>query len=263
LPARGTELLSVTGLSVSYSSGNTHPVAALEDVDLRVERGEFVALIGPSGCGKSTLLKAVSGLLPQHLVRGEVCREADLSLGFLFQRDTLLPWRTVLNNVAVSLEARGVSKTERLQRARAWLDRLGLQDKEKSYPRELSGGQRQRVLLARTLIYAPELVLLDEPLGSLDSLARVKLQEVLLGLHRDSDQAFILVTHDLDEALAVADRVVVLGGQPGSIRRIYPVRWRKSSSVLNARMATGYADLQRRLWLDLGVEANGHALGVS
>jgi len=185
LPARGTELLNVTGLSVRYSDGNGHPVAALEDVELRVGRGEFVALIGPSGCGKSTLLKAVSGLLPQHLIRGEVRRAADLSLGFLFQRDTLLPWRTVLHNVAVSLEARGVPKTERLQRAHSWLEKLGLQDKEKSYPHELSGGQRQRALLARTLIYAPELVLLDEPLGSLDSLARVKLQEVLLGLHRD------------------------------------------------------------------------------
>jgi len=264
LPARPTEaLLEVDRLSATYPGRAGAAVPALARVSLRVRRGEFVALVGPSGCGKSTLLKAVAGLLSE-LISGEVRLRASLTLGFLFQRETLLPWRSVLGNVAVPLEARRLPKPDRLRRARAWLTRLGLDGKERRLPGELSGGQRQRALLARTLVYEPELILLDEPLGSLDALARVGLQEVLLRLHRETEQAFLLVTHDLDEALALADRVVVMSGQPGAIHRTYPVPWKRSPGVLEARMAAGYADLQRRLWLDLEVgHGDARAAGVS
>lgn len=248
-------VLEVADLSVSYAGRKGLVVEALDGVSFKVAPGEFVAVIGASGCGKSTLLKAIAGLLSdKHQVSGEVRNQAGLSLGYLFQRETLLPWRTVLDNVAVPLEAQRIPKIPRRQRARCWLKRLGLAGEEKRFPHELSGGQRQRALLARTLVYGPDVILLDEPLGSLDALARTRMQDVLLGLHRTSKQAFVLVTHDLDEALALADRVVLLAGQPGRVYREYPVNWRHSDSVLTARMAAGYAELQRRLWLDLEVE---------
>jgi NitT/TauT family transport system ATP-binding protein len=221
--APGEPLLAVEDLTVHFNTKGG-AIDALRDVNLTIGKGEFVSLVGPSGCGKSTLLRVVSGLHRNY--SGRVTLDDKLrsrSLGYVFQRDALLPWRTVLDNVATGLEIRGIGKRERRERARDMVDRVGLGGFEDAYPGQLSGGMRQRASVARTLIYRPELILMDEPFGALDAQSKGRVQELFLSIWDEMRPSVIFVTHDLAESIYLAERVVVLSGRPGHVKTEIPV----------------------------------------
>jgi NitT/TauT family transport system ATP-binding protein len=254
------QLLRVEDLSVAYAARG-RSLKALEGIDLDVFAGEFLAIVGPSGCGKTTLLHAIAGLLPERtLLKGRIEAAEGLrrpgALGYLTQRETLLPWRTVLGNLEMPLEVQGIPRRERRRRALRWLERFDLQEFSGSYPHELSGGMRQRVSLIRTLIYEPALLLLDEPLGSLDAQTRLTLQQELRLLWRETGVTVILVTHDIEEAVALAERVVVLRSRPGRILSIHEIDFGPRDSVMAARWAPEFAQLARRIWEALTGEAS-------
>jgi NitT/TauT family transport system ATP-binding protein len=194
--------------------------AALRDVNLTIEPREFVSVIGPTGCGKSTLLHLGAGLIAPDTGEiqsfGDPLRGLNRRAGYMFQAESLMPWRTALGNVLAGLQFRGLGRAESEARARTLLGRVGLADFVDRYPRELSGGMRKRVALAQTLVLEPGLLLMDEPFSALDAQTRERMQNELLVLRRDRPCAALLVTHDLDEAIALGDRVVVLGAGPGS-----------------------------------------------
>jgi len=253
--SQGTAVVGARELSVRYRS-KTGTVDVLNRVTLSVQAGEFISIIGPSGCGKSTILHALAGLLPASATTaGTMWRDEGGGLGYLFQRETLLPWRRVLDNIAIPLELRGVPRAERLERARILMARYGLSGFEDHYPGQLSGGMRQRVLLMRTLIYAPRTVFLDEPLGSLDAQTRLTLQEEVKERWRESGSTFVLVTHDLDEAIALSTRILLIGGRPGHICAEYPVALPRTESIIEARSQPEFLALERQLWAHLREEA--------
>lgn len=196
-------------------------VWALREVSLTLRRGEFVCLVGPSGCGKTTLLRILAGLL--HPTRGEVwlgdqpLRGPDRRIGIVFQKDSLLPWRTALENVRLPLELAGRPGPEAARRAQVLLEQVGLQGFEHAYPRELSGGMQQRVALARALAADPEILLLDEPFATLDAITRERLNEMLVELWERERKTVLMVTHDVHEAAWLADRVLVMSPRPGTL----------------------------------------------
>lgn len=242
-------MLEIQGLELSYGA---EPV--LEGVDLRVDAGEFVSLIGPSGCGKSTLLRAVMAL--QRPSAGTV----DLSIGrervgFLFQDDALLPWRSARDNVALGLRIHGTGKTEARATAERWLHSVGLAGFERRYPRELSGGQRKRVAIAQVLALRPKLLLMDEPFASLDAIVRHYLTEDLLQWVEGEDLTVLMVTHDLEEAVALSDRVVLLGNGPRAhIKGRFDVPMERPRDLLRAREHPQFTPLIRQLWDALSEE---------
>lgn len=242
-------MLQIKGLELSYGA---EPVLA--GVDLSVEAGEFVSLIGPSGCGKSTLLRAVMGL--QRASAGQV----DLGLahgdiGFLFQDDALLPWRTARDNVALGLRIQGLAKADARERADEWLRSVGLQGLESRYPRELSGGQRKRVAIAQVLALRPKLLLMDEPFASLDAIVRHYLTEDLLRWVEGEDLTVLMVTHDLEEAVAVSDRVVLLTNGPRAhIKGRFDIPIARPRDLLRAREHPRFTPLLRQLWDALSEE---------
>jgi len=203
------------------------PTRALASTSLQVDAGEFVCIVGPSGCGKTTLLRILGGLLQptrgQVILKGEVLAGPRPEIGYVFQHANLMPWRTVLRNVALPLELQGRPAAEIDERARAVLALVGLQGFEHSYPRQLSGGMAQRAALARTLVHEPELLLLDEPFGALDAITRERMNLELLGIRQAYDYTAIMVTHNIHEAVFLADRVLVMSHRPGRIVAQVPV----------------------------------------
>lgn len=247
-------MIKIQNLSISYWSKNKR-VPALHDINLTVSPGEFISLIGPSGCGKSTLLNVVAGLIsPSVEVTGTYNTNNIKQIGYLFQKQTLLPWRTVINNVTAPLEIRGLLPSQARKKALIMLERYGLSGFEDSFPAELSGGMQQRVLLIRTLIYEPDVVLLDEPLGSLDAQTRALLQDEFLQLWRDTNCTFILVTHDLDEAIALSERVFLLSARPGRIVREFKIDLPKDRSAIAIRTDSRFNQIQREMWSELTAE---------
>lgn len=219
--------LVLTGISRSYQTARGERVAALDAVDLSVAPGELVCIIGRSGCGKTTLLRIAAGLDEPtagtvHLHGVPVTRPTP-SIGMVFQEDRLLPWRTVLDNVALGPELAGVAAGERRELARRFVALVGLGEFASAYPGELSGGMRQRAALARALATSPEVILMDEPFGALDAQTRAQMQEELLRLRGLTGAAVVFVTHSIDEALVLADRVVVLSPRPGRVNGIFPL----------------------------------------
>ncbi len=205
---------------------------AIQDVTFHVEdipdKGEFVAVLGPSGCGKSTVLRLIAGLSPQHpptsgevLVGGEPVTGPGADRGMVFQDYTSFDHRSVLDNVAFGLECRGVAAPERHARAREWIGKVGLSvdDDTDKYPHQLSGGMRQRVAIARTLILEPRIILMDEPFGALDPSTRMRMQDLLINLWRDQEATVFFVTHSIEEAVYLGDRVYILSSSPGTILR--------------------------------------------
>jgi len=215
----------VRGVSKQYPG--TPPVQAVDSIDLQIRDGEFVVLLGPSGCGKSTLLELLAGLQRPTsgvvVFDGEVLTEPDRRLGVVFQDASLFPWRTLQRNVELGLELRGVPTSERRSRARAQLAAVGLSGFERSYPHQLSGGMRQRAGIARALASDPQVLLMDEPFGAVDHLTRIRLQEELLGLWEQHRRTVVFVTHDVGEAVFLADRIVLLSPRPGRIFREFVV----------------------------------------
>ena len=244
-------MLKVTDVTLSYGA---EPV--LEKVSFTVGAGEFASLVGPSGSGKTSILRAVTGL--QQPLSGKV----DLAIGqqdvgFLFQDDALLPWRTAEQNVALGLRIRGAATSDALAEARDWLARLGLAGFERRYPRELSGGQRKRVAIAQVLALKPKLLLMDEPFASLDAIMRARITQELVEWVERERISVLLVTHDLEEALSVSDTVYLLSQGPRAhIRARYPVPIARPRRLLETRTHPAFASLLDRLWRDLADEVD-------
>jgi NitT/TauT family transport system ATP-binding protein len=213
--------LEIDGLSVQFKNADGSPLPALGPVSTLIESGSFVALLGPSGCGKSTLIRVVAGLQPttrgKVFVGNQPVTEPIDGVALMFQDANLMPWRIVRDNIALPLELAGMPKSERYQQVEDLLPLLGLEDFAESYPRELSGGMAQRVALGRVLIQNPQVVLLDEPFGALDAMTREKISLDLLQLWAHYQQTVLMVTHDINEAILLADRILVLSQRPGHI----------------------------------------------
>jgi ABC-type nitrate/sulfonate/bicarbonate transport system ATPase subunit len=238
--------------------GNGRTVPALRDVSFKVMPGEFVTIIGPSGSGKSTLFNLCVGLLEPDegsiMVDGDKPQSRLGMLGYMPQRDLLLPWRTVLDNVLLSQDIKGIPRRESRRQALEMFQRFGLESFEHDYPASLSGGMRQRAALLRTWLTGCDTLLLDEPFGALDALTRKELQDWLLGVWQEFGRTVVFITHDVEEAVYLADRVVVLSARPGTVRRELAVglpRPRRQRMVAEP----GFADLVRGLLGDLGVDA--------
>ena len=252
-------LLSVEGVSKEYHVRGKK-VLALDSIDLAVAQGEFVTVVGPSGCGKSTLLNLIVGLLRSSsgriLFRGDPINGICTKIGYVTQKDNLLPWRTLNENVEIALEIRGIENSARRQRAQELIGQVGLSGFEDHYPHELSGGMRQRANIIRTLIYDPELILMDEPFGPLDAQTRVVLQDQLLKLWLASRKTIVFITHDLVEAITLADRVVLMTSRPGRIKSIENVTIPRPRNVFQIHERPEFRSAYERLWEQLRPEVN-------
>jgi NitT/TauT family transport system ATP-binding protein len=227
--------------------------------DLSLAAHEFVAVVGPTGCGKSTLLNVVAGLLKPvdgaARVFGRPVEGITREAGYLFQQDALMPWKTALDNVAVALEVGGAGRAEAARAARDWLARVGLSGFEARYPHQLSGGQKKRVALAQMLIRDPKILLMDEPFGPLDAQTRALMGDVLLDLWSADRKAVLFVTHDLEEAIALADRVVVMSAGPAStIVSQHVVDLPRPREANEVRLEPRFHALQKAIWDDLRAE---------
>jgi len=233
---------------------------ALENINLCVQSGEFVAVVGPTGCGKSTLLGLIAGLdKPSHgqvLVTGKAVHEVSRSVGYIFQKDALFPWKTVLHNVAAGPIFRGMPKEEAILAARNWVRRVGLNGFEDFYPFQLSGGMRKKVALAQSLVISPTVLLMDEPFTDLDAQTRAFMEDELLDVWASTEASVVFVTHDLEEAIALADRVVVLTAGPAAIKGIYPVDIPRPRRVAEVRYHLRFTELHREIWEDLRAEVS-------
>jgi len=255
--------LKITGVGRDFHTkfGVTH---AVSNVDLEIKRGEFVALIGRSGCGKTTLLRMIGGLLAptsgtievdgKSLWGGSgVDASAITKLGFVFQEANLLPWFSVLDNIALPLKLRGVGKKERRARAADLAELVGLKGFERSYPRELSGGMRQRAAIARALSTEPELLLMDEPFGALDALTRERMNLELQSIVMKTNSTVVFVTHDIPEAVFLGDRVVQMTPRPGRINKILPVDFAKPRDI-DLQTSREFNEIVRALRVELDEE---------
>jgi NitT/TauT family transport system ATP-binding protein len=246
-------------------AGDVHGV--LQDVSLTVKDGVFLAIVGPSGCGKSTLLNVSAGLLepPRGSVRifGETLHGTNRSAAYLFQQDALLPWRTVLDNVMLGLTFRKVPRREAVSRARQWLVRVGLAGFEDRFPHQLSGGMRKRVAVAQSWIVDPRILLMDEPFSALDVQTRQNMENELLGLWQETRKTVLFITHDLEEAIALADEVVVMTAGPGArIKGHYPVDLPRPRDVSEIRLLPQFTALYQRIWDDLRIEVKRSQAGA-
>ncbi|HRE49024.1 MAG TPA: ABC transporter ATP-binding protein [Aggregatilineales bacterium] len=246
--------ISVEGVTIRYAGrAGIGEVTAIEAVDLTIAVGEFVVIVGPSGCGKTTLLRAIGGL--QGVLSGRITvahsdpqRPAS---AMVFQGASVFPWLTVTENVAYGLRTRGLPYAERIERAREWIGRVGLTKFAEAYPHQLSGGMRQRVGLARAFAYDPEILLMDEPFGALDAQTRLILQETLLMLWQSSGATVVFVTHSIDEALSLADRVVIMSARPGRIIGEEQVTLSRPRQTVSLRQDPQYGTLFGRVWARL------------
>jgi len=236
-------ILNIESVNRTYIDDDGNTVNALRDFNLQVRRGEFLSIIGSSGCGKTTLLRLIAGLdKPESgelILNGAKITEPAPERGYVFQQGSLFPWLTVEKNIASGLKARGIYKKNRDEVAR-YIELIGLQKFEKSFPHQISGGMAQRVAIARSLINNPAVLLLDEPMGALDSFTRADIQDKLLELWKRKGNTMILVTHDIDEAIYLSDRIVIMTPRPGRIKEIVNVkmthpRHRGSTEFLSIR----------------------------
>ena len=251
--------ITVNGLSKTFKSA-AGEVVALDDVSFEVKQGEFVALLGPSGCGKSTILNMVAGLLDKsggqiRIDTDEVCQGAvNRKVGYVFQRDTVFPWRTVEANIGYGLEIAGVPKAERTERVHRAIEVAGLAGFASSFPRMLSGGMRQRVALMRTLIMEPEILLMDEPFGALDTHTKLEMHKTLLEIWERERQTVLFVTHDLGEALTLSSRIILLSARPGRLKEDFEVPFPRPRDAVSLRETPEFGRLYSHIWHSLGQE---------
>jgi len=246
-------------LSKSFQLAGT-TLEAVRDVSFTVRRGEFVALLGPSGSGKSTVLNMIATLIRPS--RGEILIDgkqvttgnATANVGYVFQRDTLFPWRSVADNIGYGLELSGTPERERKERIAACVAQAGLSGFEHAYPSALSGGMRQRAALMRTLIVEPQILLMDEPFGALDTHTKIDMHEVLLRIWEREQQTVLFVTHDLGEALTLADRIILFSARPGRIKDMFEVDVPRPRDAVKVRETPRYAELFQHIWHSLGEE---------
>jgi NitT/TauT family transport system ATP-binding protein len=257
--ATGPAAVDLRNLTITFAlkTGETH--CAVEAIDLAVAPGEFVAIVGPTGCGKSTLLNAAAGLLKPSggtvTIMGTPLSGLNGKSGYLFQADALMPWKTAIDNVAVALEPMGVPRAEALKRAQDWLARVGLKGFAQRYPHMLSGGQRKRVALAQMLIRDPQILLMDEPFGPLDAQTRQIMGNLLLDLWAANKKAVLFVTHDLEEAIALSDRVVVMSAGPAArIVGDFRVSLPRPRDIAEIRTEPAFHAIHKAIWASLRVE---------
>ncbi len=250
---RGQAAVNVDRATIRFGE-----VTALTGVSLNVARGEFVSIVGPSGCGKTTLLNYVAGLLPNEVLQsgsitvlGDVPREGRPELAYMLARDSLLPWRTALGNAEFGAEARGVPKDSRREKARKLLARVGLGAFENAYPKALSHGMRQRVALARTFCLGADLLLMDEPFGALDAQTKMQLEELLLELWQESGSTVLFITHDLSEAIALGDRVIVMAPRPGRIVADVRIDLPRPRRIAALQTDPHYHELYAGIWTSM------------
>ncbi|MDA7751733.1 ABC transporter ATP-binding protein [Pelagibacteraceae bacterium] len=243
---------AVTVKNVFKNYGETE---ALRDLSLDFPRGELTSLLGPSGCGKTTLLKIIAGLLPatsgEVIVNGQIVKEPGPDRAFVFQDFALLPWASVIRNVAFGLELRGVAKSERESIAAKYIGDVGLKGFENSFPHELSGGMRQRVGLARALSVDAQVLLMDEPFSAVDEQTRRKFQEDLLNLVKNENKTFIFVTHSIEEAVYVSDQIALLLPRPSRVSEVIRPTSFKNKDVDSIRRDSEYLDIVDRIWKSL------------
>ncbi len=240
---------------VTETSANT----AIRNVNLKIDKGEFVSLVGPSGCGKSTLLSCIAGLIQptcgKILIDNIPITKPSPMVGYMLQSDYLFDWRTILNNVCVGLEVMDQLNEQTRQHARYLLNELGLSQYEQQYPSQLSGGMRQRAALARTLVTEPEVLLLDEPFSALDYQTKLKLEDLVSTTLKKHEKTAILVTHDLAEAIAMSDRIIIMDRSPGRIKEIVDIPAAiRDSLPFHAREADGFYTIFHELWKELDVD---------
>jgi NitT/TauT family transport system ATP-binding protein len=253
-------LIELVDATKRFPSGKGSVHTAVRDLTMTVQPGEFVAVVGPTGCGKSTALSLISGLQPvsagKVAVHGEPVRSIPDGVGYMFQNDAVMPWRSVLDNVASGPRFRGAGKAEARGQAAEWVDRVGLAGFEKYYPHQLSGGMRKRVALAQTLVTSPRILLMDEPFSALDVQTRALMQDELLRLWSGSEAAVVFVTHDLEEAIALADRVVVMTASPATVKNVFDVPLPRPRAVEELRLTEEFLGIYREVWESLRTEVD-------
>ena len=248
--------IEINHLTKRFLTRSGTPFTAIQDVSFTVAPGEFCAIVGPTGCGKSTTLGQVSGLdRPSSgsvRVGGSEVRGVTKGVSFMFQTDALFPWKTVLNNVLIGPTLNGTPRKEAIALARDWLRRVGLAGFEDRYPHQLSGGMRKRVAMAAALINAPRILLMDEPFGALDVQTKAIMQTELLGLWEQLRPSVLFITHDLDEAVALADRVLIMTSSPGTIKQSFEIDLpRPRGEVQAIRHEPRFLELQGQIWASL------------
>jgi NitT/TauT family transport system ATP-binding protein len=257
--AARAEKIELTGVTKRFVSPTGSLLTAIRDVDLLIEPGQFCAIVGPTGCGKSTTLSLVSGLARPSAgsvrVGGQEVDGIATGMSFMFQADALLPWKTVLGNVAMGPRFQGVPKKEAQAEAREWLRRVGLTGFEDHHPHQLSGGMRKRTSLAAALINKPSILLMDEPFGALDVQTKAIMSNELLGLWEQTRPSVIFITHDLEEAVALADKVVVMTVGPGTVKGVFDIDLpRPRGAVQEIRFDPRFLELHHQIWDSLREE---------
>ena len=253
--------LRCSSVGITFPSDHG-PVTALEDINFETREGEFVSIIGPSGCGKTTLLRAIGGMIP--ILQGQVERirgphDSSERALLVFQENSLFPWLSVMENATFGLEMQGVPRQEREERARGLLERFGLGGRERAWPYQLSVGMKQRVAVIRCFLSDPALLLMDEPFGALDALTRLRLQKELLSLWEQNHKSVIFITHDVDEAILLSDRILVMSPSPGRLLAQYPVSFERPRHD-DIAMSSEFTRLRQELRVRLGVAAREPAL---
>ena len=260
-------MLEFRNISFSFP-GRRGAVEVMREVSFSCKEDEIVAVVGPSGCGKSTLLSLAIGLRKPSagavLIDGRAVQGSDRRVGMLFQQTTLLPWRSVLENVELGLEIRGEPKDRRRARALALMKQYGLGGFERKYPHALSGGMQKRAALAQTLAVEPTVLLLDEPFAALDAQTRVVIQNDVVKICRAGKRSMIIVTHDIAEAISMADRVVVLTQRPATVKKIYEIPLsRRAASVADVQSTPEFAHFFKEIWDALDISVTGMSSSVS
>ncbi|HWX00508.1 ABC transporter ATP-binding protein [Collimonas sp.] len=259
-PSRDTPAIELRNVSCRFISPDGKATVALRDFTMSVARGEFVAVVGPTGCGKSTTLSMITGLLKPTVgevrIMGEPVNGIDPRIGFVFQNDAVFPWRSVLHNVAAGPLFRGKPKDAAYALAEEWIRRVGLDKFSNHYPHQLSGGMRKRVALAQTFINSPEILLMDEPFSALDMQTRTLMQDELLQLWSSQAGSVVFVTHDLEEAIALADKVYVLTARPATLKSVYEIDLPRPRVMSEVRYEQRFIDISRKIWADLREEVH-------
>ncbi len=253
-----TSAIELRNVTKRFRTPTGQIYTAIRDLSLSVAPGEFCAVVGPTGCGKSTTLGLISGLerpsAGEARVMGKPVQGIDPRIGYVFQSDAVFPWKNVLSNVATGPLFRGVPKAQAREQARDWIARVGLSGFEDRYPHQLSGGMRKRVALAQTFINGPQILLMDEPFSALDVQTRTMMEDELLQLWSSTGASVVFVTHDLEEAISLADKVCVLTSGPATVKGVYTIDLPRPRHVTEIRFEPRFVQLYQEIWEDLRSE---------
>lgn len=251
----GQSAIDLVNVTKRFTTPGGSFYTALRDLTLSIAPGEFCAIVGPTGCGKSTTLGLISGLerpsVGEVHVMGQPVKDIDPRIGYVFQADAIFPWKNVLRNVATGPLFRGVPRAEAFSQARDWIARVGLTGFEDRYPHQLSGGMRKRVALAQTFINEPQILLMDEPFSALDVQTRTLMEDELLAMWSNLSASVVFVTHDLEEAISLADKVCVLTAGPATVKGIYTIDLPRPRNVAEIRFEPRFVELYQEIWADL------------